>query len=424
MLRVVTIIFLMTSAFFSAGCSGGSAVSGGDNFPSELPDSPTAGFDTTGFFVGVRNSTEIRSHVRTAGSFGTSCQIDGEAASTDLVCYVDVPEGDLYFSGVDLVYNVPAGMCRYLARETYWYYNEELGQGPGSITMNYTINGDATAIVAATCSVDGGATGPCNGFAEVEFDINGTSIEPKCVYDRTDSKNKNCCLGDYTLTSVKTAIDSGGGPSTVTTTVSNLSWESGGQQVKSCIGGAGRVNWSSYTKGYGYPTGVIEFAENGISETYKLESPNQKLNNGSNYSIANFYSANPKHTHGSFATALTSDLPYFIEPITDRNGTGMVSGNDSYSFECLDEAFETKHRIRVYVRDWDTYADYLAYIASSGVTSVPDSSGLEGVGCTEGLFGPCNDNSDLDNFIEGIGGTYFTVTPSQRSLNFPFHDYD
>lgn len=420
MLRLITIVLLIASAFISAGCSGGSAVAGGDNFPSVLPDDPTAGFDTSGLFIGVRNTTEISSHVRTVGSFGTSCAIAGDAASTDLVCYVDVPEGDLYFQGVDLVYGAPAGMCRYLRRETYWYYNEEVGYGPSSLTINVNLDA-ASNITSSSCTADGVGPVACTNanFPDLNFEIGDGDIVASCVYDRKEQERENCCLGDYTLTKNVTTTP----PGTTETSVTSEKWYESRDGLKSCIGGGARLNWP--TNGFsrnGFPVPLIELAENGISGTYEVKASLQSPNDGTQYSSANFYTTTVKHTHSSFGTVLTSNLPYFIDPITDRNGTLMTRGNDAYTFSCLDDAYEVLHRVRVYVREWDTYANYLAYIASNGVTSVPDVPGDEGVDC-DGIVDQCNDAYDLDNFVELIGGTYFTVTPSQRVLNFPFHEY-
>lgn len=406
---------------------GGSSLPGAGDFP--VGDDPTSGFDTTEFFIGVANKTEINYHMRSSTAFGTACEIAGSAANTDLTCYVDVPEGDLYFSGIDLVYNVPAGMCRYLRRSTYWYYNDEPGYGPTNIDLSYTVNSAGNAIVANSCSVDGGAAVACNSnFDEVEFELGATEITPRCKYDWSFADGRpNCCLGDYTIN--KTVTNQGIPPAadTISTSTERLSWASGIDSIKSCIGGTGRTSWptNGFTKS-GYPVSLIQFADDGLSDVYEIPAPIKSVNNGSNLPVANFYTLTPAplHSHGSFGTALTSTKPYYVEPLTDRNGTPMASGNDAYTFDCMDEAFEVQHRIRVYVRDWDTYADYLAYIASAGVTSVPDRPGSENVDC-DGVIGPCNDNDDADDFVNGLtGGVYQTVTPANRYLNFPFHLYE
>lgn len=421
MLRLITIVFLIAGALISAGCSGGSAVTGGDNFPSTLPEDPTAGFDTSGFFIGVRNTTEISSHVRTAGSFGTTCAIAGDAASTDLICYVDVPEGDLYFSGVELVYSAPAGMCRYLRRETYWFYNEEVGYGPSDLTIDVSLDASSN-ITASACTTEDFGPAACTSanFPELNFVIADGNITASCVYNRTSQERNNCCMGDYTLTKNITTTP----PGTTETSVTPEKWYDSRDGIKSCLGGGAQLNWSSFARS-GIPTSIDEFAENGISGTYEIKAPIESPNNGTNFSAANFYTTTVKHAHADMdpGTTTTSNLPYFIDPIDDRSGTLISSGNDAYTFSCMNNAYETLHRIRVYVREWDTYADYLTYISSAGVTSVPDRTGVEGVGCTEGVFGNCNDAYDLDNFVEFLpGGVYYT-TPLTRAGNFPFYEY-
>ncbi len=422
MLRLLTIVFLIASAFIGVGCSGGSAVAGGDNFPSVSPDSPTAGFDTSAFFVGVRNVSEISSHVRTAGSFGTTCSIAGDAASTDLVCYVDVPEGDLHFAGIDLVYGTPAGMCRYLRRETYWFYNEEVGFGPTELEIDIDLDA-ANNITSSTCATEDVAATACNSvnFPELTFLTEAGDITASCVYDRTDQENENCCLGDYRLTKRVTTTP----PGTTETSVTDEKWYESRDGIKACLGGGAKLNWSAFDRS-GYPTPIDDFAENGVSGTYEIIAPIQNPNDGTNLSSANFYTTTVKHAHAAMdpvANTRTSNLPYFIDPIDDRSGTELDPGNDAYTFSCLDNAYETKHRIRVYIREWDTYADYLAYIASAGVTSVPDRTGVEGIGCTEGINGRCNDIYDLDNFVENLMGGVYNSTPAGRAVNFPFQEF-
>jgi hypothetical protein len=411
------LVLVMSSVVLSCG---GSGLSDEDDFPSGGGDI-TETLDTSTFAISVANDEELANyHVRTQASFGTSCSVARTASNQDLTCYVDVPEGDLYFYGLDFVYNVPAGMCKYFRKTTYWYYNEEVGVGPSSLVLDIDLNAEATAITSATCNVNGGGVVPCNSvFPEVEFVVEGTNIKPVCKYDKTEAELSNCCLGSYNLDKTVTTNTV---PPTVVATNTTQFW-SGKTLDRGCFGGAGKTNWNFFTRD-GYPTSSIEYVGDGTKAgLLEVSPPIQTTNTGSNIPISNFFTEGT-HTHGSFGTGLTSTLPYYVEPITDRSGTLLVSGNSPYTFECLDEAFEVKHRIRAYIREWDTYADYLAYIASSGVTSVPDRPGLENTNC-DGVIGPCNDAIDADNFLSTLpGAVYQTVTPATRVLNFPFDLYD
>lgn len=425
--RQFKFLFILLSLSFILSCSGGTSVSGGDSFPSTIPEDPTAGFDTDNFFIAVRNTTEVTSHFRTEGSFATRCEIVEGSANQDLVCIVDIPEGDLYFHGLEFVYNVPPNMCRYLQRGTYWYYNNEVGYGPSNINIAYTLNASGV-ITASTCTVDG--TGPlaCNStnFPELQFEFSSNDITPSCVYDRSKATDPNCCFGDYSLTKVVTT------PDTTTNTTTNLKWGETQTGLESCIGGAARTNWpDNGFSSTGFPRSIVQSAEEGVSETYELVAPIQNPNAGNNFSVANYYTSPVTHTHTSFGTVLTSNLPYFIQPITDRSGTLFPSGNDSYSFSCMDEAFEVRHRIRVYVREWDAFSDYLAYIASAGAIVAPDRPADTDVDC-DGVVGACNDAFDLDDFVNNL--QLYTAPPANqyydqpgevglRIRNFPFDEY-
>ncbi len=390
-----------------AACSGGPSTEEGGGGSSE-----NEGFNESEFYVGVANSTSINSHTRTVGSFSTACSIAPNAVNEDLNCLIDVPEGDLNFNGIELAYNVPETMCRYLVRETYWYYNQEVGYGPSSIQINKTVDNDG-AVSVYTCSINGGAAGVCTGLAEIEVDASDSTV--KCKYNRTSAGKQNCCLGEYTFTKRTTNVDTG----LTTTDTEDLKW---GGDITQCIGGAGRTDWEYYSED-GFPRAVNQYAYNGISAKYKVTAPIQGPNDIWSLSVAN-YSTPGLHTHDGYFDARVSTLPYFIDPVDDRSGTLMPVASPYYRFSCLNEAYEIQNRISVYVREWDVYTDYLAYIASSGVTSVPDRPGeTESTDC-DGVDGICNDRWDLDDFInELLAAPYDTATPADRRNNFPEQEY-
>ncbi len=407
-MKLTSYILLLASLAIIGGCGGGGSTaedvgngSGG-----------SAVLDTDEFYVGVGNPTEVKSHVRTAGSFGTSCSLPATSTSQDLVCIVDVPEGDIQFNGLKLSYNAPKNMCRYLTRRTYWFYNQEVGTGPTAIEINKTVNA-MNLVTSYQCSIDGGAFGVCTGFSEIDIDATDSSVT--CKYDLTSVGKKNCCFGEYTFT--KRTLNSSTGVTTVES--DNVDW---GGDMKLCSGGPGRTNWENYSDS-GTPIGVIEPAYDGLKADYTITAPIKSANDVYNISIANFYTP-ALHTHDGYTDLRVSTLPYFIDPVDDRSGTLLSSANPAYTFECKDESYETTNRISVYVREWDVYTDYLAYIATAGVTEVPDRPGeIEGVNC-DGVGSDCNDRFDLDDFItEILGGPYVTTTPADRRENFPEQDY-
>lgn len=49
--------------------------------------------------------------------------------------------------------------------------------------------------------------------------------------------------------------------------------------------------------------------------------------------------------------------------------------NPSYTFACLDAARETKHRIRLYINEWDVNSEFLKYMnAATRASATPDAS--------------------------------------------------
>ncbi len=392
------------------GCSGGGSTAD----PAAAPiTNDNTGFDSAEFFVGVGNSDKITSHTRTDASFSTSCSIPANTTSEDMTCIIDVPEADLHYHGLEISYNVPESMCRYLSRETYWFYNQEVGYGPTAVRINKTVN-DAGDVLSFQCSVNGGAVGACSGLTEIDVDSSDSTVT--CKYDRTQIELANCCFGEYTLTQQTTNTDT----AEVSTETSENKW---GGDWKSCIGGAGKTNWSWFSRS-NFPVSVVEDAEDGLAEEYKITSPLNATTDTWNLSTANYYTP-ATHTHDGYIDARSTNLPYFIDPVDDRDGTLIPVANPAYTFSCLDESYEIQNRISVYVREWDVYTDYLAYIASAGVTSDPDRPGETEPADCDGVDGNCNDKWDLDDFInEYLTGPYETATAALRRLNFPEQIYE
>lgn len=407
-LFIFLLVTIHVMALGVSGCTGVEAEQAGIPSVDE-----TTGLDLSDFFIGVANTDEIESHARTSTSFSSNCSVSSSLSNQDIACIIDVPEGDLNFWGVKLKYNVPAGMCRYLRRTPYWFYNQEIGYGPSSIQINISQDNDGV-VSAYTCSIDGGAAGACTGLTEVDVDQSDNSV--KCKYDLRSVEKNNCCLGEYTYTIRTTNTDTG----VIKTESENKKWDG---EVQKCIGGAGRTNWDAFTKS-GYPARLVTYAYKGLNDIYEIPAPTKTANDSYNIAAANFYTP-ATHAHTGYVSLTGSTLPYFIDPIDDRNGTELPQASAPYVFECLNESYEIQHRISVYVRDWDVYTDYLTYITTAGVTEVPDRlNDDESVDC-DGVAGPCNDKYDLDDFVNLIlSGPYDTTTPANRAENFPFQDYD
>lgn len=332
------------------------------------------------FYVRLYDEGKFPYYMSKLGDFNTKCAINKGVSAQSLDCVLDMNELDLYFHGMSFQYNVPSGLCSYVEFRTYWYYNFEVGYGPTSIVKNESQ--DAAGIVTgSSCTIDGVAG--CSG-TEAVYGTEG----PRCKYDYTATGGPNCCVGSYSLTNNTTT------PSGTTSTTSILGW---GGNIGNCIGGAGKTSWTKYSK-EGYPRSQIYHTPaKGLNERYDVKGPIDSTNVGSNFPNSNYFTAS-KHTHSGYFESRVSSLPYIVDPIDDRNGTPLYSGNPAYTWSCLDRNDELVNQIRVYVREWNTNKEFVKYGTSKGASGDPDIAGVEGSTCdyTTGS-GYCNDSFDLDD---------------------------
>lgn len=431
------------------GGGGGGGGTGGDTVYGTADD----------FYIGIVSSTNPIAHVRTAGAFGTKCTIaSDEPTSQDLVCIIDSPEGSLYYNGLEMSFNVPEDMCHYLDRTTYWFHNQQTGIGPGNvelyattITDTNTVTSEVTTTYSYSCTTGNRigtsvADPDCDSTSLKEMDIvadAGAFSTSRCIYDKSASGGKNCCFGSYRKrTQSFTAVSFDGVVSGTSTPVGSpvTTKQSWGGDYKNCIGGPGKTDWIHYAGDFNFPINRYDDTRRGLLSSYKISSAQSTVKveeplSQSTVHIANFYNS-VSHTHGPGVSGSASVLPYAINPIDDVTGsqynsvfpivddTGVTlsitgRGNDAYTFSCLDAAYEIKHRIRVYVREWDTYTDYLAYITTEGVTAAPDNKGVAPVVNCEGLPGDCNDYVDIDDLVNTVGTYTATSSTTVRETYFP-----
>ncbi len=366
------------------------------------PSNPAIGVATSdSFYVRVYDQGLYPYYTNQAGAWGTDCSIPNGSTEQDIICYIDVNEGDLYANPVTLQYNVPAGMCSYLEYKPYWYFNNEVGFGPTSYTeiINEDSNGNVTSV---DCSVNGVPATPsqagCTNPAITVDQYTGTLL---CAYNQSQNLygGPNCCFGEYDA--VVSVVQSG---VTTTNTLNQQQWNSSENGVTSCIGGPViTTSWPNFTP-RGIPEGQITYTyTSGLNTTFAMVAPVTNPNGGSVVTVANYY-GDVNHSHTGGNPTRTSTQPWAIDPVQDRSGNDLLNtdpsmplqGQDSYEFRCEDRAFEVLNRIRVYIRSWNTYADFLAYGTSNGTVYNPNVSGAEGTNCV-GVAGDCHDFYKWDN---------------------------
>ena len=394
-------------------------------------DTPVGEVSSAGFWVNSHND-EFPTYVSSEEGFGTECLLDSSDPLGVLNCFVDVPEGDLYNNPLQLQYNAPPNLCQHVGVTPSWHWNFSSGVGPRNITVDVTITEDGAETVDActanrTVALPGeAAVVSCVDHPEIfGFNLAG---EPICIYDHSLGGGidglPNCCFGGYVITK-RTDTDRDGTYETV-----NIEPTEWGGEPGDCIGGAPRTGTGTLDD-LGLPitelTQVPSDGEMGLNAEISIAANSQSALSSFSYP-ANFYTkVGQPHSHDGYYSTRTSEWPYAFDPVDDLDGNQFGAGflriprSDGYLIECLDEAFELKYAINVFVREWNTIADFFTYGTSQGETYLPDVVGVEGVDCF-GFSGPCNDQRDFDDILLESGGTYDTTpgsTANSRNLYFP-----
>ena len=387
-----------------------------------------SGYDAGNLFVTVPDTYADTNFTSVSGSYSQNCSFTSSSLVNDLTCVVDVGELSLFHDGITFQYNVPVNQCKYIRTYPYWYYNYEVGTGPTDVNVTVTKNSSGT-VTSTSCSVDFGPSMSCTtatppaAWNDIEFDFD-EEVSVKCKYDTSDEDGgQNCCFGKYRLRTNTITPDGA-----TSTDERGKSW---GGSVASCIGGPGRTSWDKFDLS-GYPTQKLEKMTPDLKRTkiYIVKDVSNSVNGADdNFVVANFFSVGV-HTHTGYAalSGTTSIYPYFVDPVSDRSGSPVISGNPDYRFDCLDEAFETNYRIRMRVQEWDTIAALQNYM-STGVSSTvgADENGTAPADCP-GLSGmSCNQATDLDDFVLRnpmiAWQSFATTSPTSRTFYFPKSSY-
>lgn len=343
------------------------------------------------------------------------CEISASTTTNELkTCLIEVNELDLFVHGLELEINVPPGMCKFLARDNYWYYNYEAGRGPISVRIGPKVIGgdidvDSDGVPIVYCEVNGES---CDDHPEVKFEDEALT----CVYDYSVADNPNCCFGNYNLTTVVATVVAAdpvaGTPAstTLTPTTTRMNW---GGDFGSCASGPGMSSeWTQRSIGsYLIPERIVtDVRANGAAVNMTILAPIDQ-NSVGNVFAANYYKGaldpnpaadGPDHPHYHESTRFRSKLPVAIQPLADRSGDELRAANDAYRVLCLDEDYEVLQQINVYIREWNTLDKYQEYTTSfTNTTPEPDVEGVEGgAGSDCGYFtseSDCNDAKDWDD---------------------------
>jgi hypothetical protein len=277
-------------------------------------------------------------YLHSQASFTSACSVAPGTATpnNDIFCYVDVAEFDLFYNGISLRFNAPAGMCPYVKVRPYVYWGLQPGTVAAGASCTATIN-QQTGVNSGSCSASSNLT-----WDGAEF---------VCNYDYTASDGPNCCEGQYTL--VTKTIDNTG-----TATFSSPSTVKMSGHMNNCYVGPGK-DLAGFQNSKGWPVAVAYKDQgSGNNDKIDLASPLAK-NRVSNIYLSNYYNPTDYQRNvaetGSFPVANAGDIPKAFE--------SMLTGdpvNPFYEFLCTDGAEDQIARIRVMIRSWDTVSNFTA----------------------------------------------------------------
>ncbi|MCB0391353.1 MAG: hypothetical protein KDD58_08680 [Bdellovibrionales bacterium] len=451
--KPLTIILFGTFLVIGA-CDEGAGNAPGlcDNCSSTSPDGPPPDPDTAEElyvkFLDSADGNEVFEYFEyeVLPSFDVSktCRVTkGETSNKDLSCVVDVNEQDLYFHGMRIEFVIPTGMCDYFTFSNYWHYDQEVGTGPPGIWIRKYVNDVGEPSGNPECFVqnsdgnwypsdptadglpaDGGVLGTGDNCASLSanaglelYNIDPDSSTPFCRYDQSPT-GTNCCRGRYNLyiETVDNQNGTGDPPNPIGKgTEPRFNIEYGNQEYGNCISGTAVVdsNWPKTVNGI--PMRQIWYTrEKGLSDRYEIPAPNSINNEADNHLVSNWHAyvegTDTRHDHQGNINARVSYLPIFIDPIEDRSGDFFhIPGQPSYEFRCMNEDLETIHRMRWYIREYNSEAQFQNFIANPvNGSQDADRNGVEGgagVNDCEGFLGDaCNDRTDPDDFVPDVPG--------------------
>lgn len=450
-------LFVLAGFLSIGACDSGDNTTGYEDGSSKEDDGPVPDANTADQmyvkFLSSKDGEEsfetFQYQVLPTFDASSTCKIDKtETSNKDLSCVVDVNEQDLYFHGLRIEFVIPTGMCDYTQFRNTWHYDQEMGSGPRAIWVRRYVNDQAEPSGTPECFVrnsdgvwypsdprldglpaNGGVLGTgddCTNLGtqpianasglEMSF-INPQTLESRCIYDKTDdSGGDNCCRGNYDQ--FLEVIDNQDTPdpadpiSKGTEVTTNLQWGPAG--FGECVSGTAVVD-TNWPKVGDVPVPVIYYTrEAGQSDRYEIPEPALTFNNADNHLVANWHSyvegVDTRHEHTGPISGRTSYLPIMFDPIEDRSGDFQhIPAQIPYEIQCMNEDFETIHRIRMYIREYNTEQQFQDFIANpQNGTQDADRTGTEGGGgvndCEGFLGNNCNDRSDPDDFAPDTPG--------------------
>lgn len=474
--RWIAVAFLSLSGAIvlsSCGVDETATSTDGTDDPDTDTETPTVDDDTgatvpdpiNGFSVVITANDNYSIAFSEDGDGSSECSA---AEGERIECIVDMNEHDLYINGLSLGWAAPQSQCDYLGQYHYFFARYPIGYMPTAVFATVNSEGTLTDIIAnapggsdiataaaavdrAACDTDAGTGG--NQVADIVYLINGnyychnelfttTAVEvsdARCPWDysKVDSEvGKNCCFGDYVLSTFDGTDPTTGENSWGDRT--NYANCFQGPHLTDNTGGAG-VNPFGITR---YYTQLVPTA--GLQDSLTISSPESQPGRNVVY-VANYFDRDDHAGNNAQGVAALEsiDLDLNNDGIIDNNlgaafhsgpyVPGDVSATASapinlaigfpyYQIDCLDHDFELKAQIRVLIREWNTNSNFDAWLASPSdaqalaTASGPDASGV-GDPYSNGVDEFLDDYKDWNAYENGTVTQYDSaVSPAYFQL--------
>jgi hypothetical protein len=436
----IYILFIVSCTFIFGCAKKNPEVTGSSNLSSNTDGDlqPTANF----MWVHHKAAPGVLRYTHKAVSSGPwteQCKVDLDAvngADRDIVCIADSTELDLMHTGINLQYNIPVNAkCPYVLTMTPYFFRYEPARydsddspvpefphlPPGYVEIvDDKVNGTYTV----TAWYDSSKTKANPYFQQIPGGY-------RCGFDYSYVEGPNCCPGKYALKTTTITTETPAGET------ENSEGDWGGSATNCLAGPALKLNQGTGSNSWPSPKiwsmnaqGATQLKPKVLDSFQSPLTLIQKLD-GLEFKVAEEAPADGKEVFGNIEiTSLFDDLfihtryvanyftgttPKAFSDILDYFDPEMPPGYlwkaryadpRYYTFLCLDSGEEVTARIRVMVREWNSY-DALK-IATEPTAGEDNSYGTESDfpefpihdhydwNDTDGWCGPWRDSADAD----------------------------
>ncbi|MBC6415979.1 MAG: hypothetical protein GDA46_06295 [Bdellovibrionales bacterium] len=312
-------------------------------------------------------------------------------SSETLLCILDVLEYDIHVKDLFVNFNVPLGMCDYVRTAFPWHFNANILPGP--------------VVEENPCPEDAG-DGCETTYTNIRYNSDLHTELREAGGKETRENQEDLCPETKLNNEVNIQCCFGGSKAS--------EGDEEGEEWKPddlCFGGPALTATGESVPIF-YKRLVQRIPEEGFNQSFTL--PTQINQTDKNISIyhANYLKELDKPLEELYDTIQNRDsLPVFLQEDEHYN-KGIPRTH--FEFDCVDSAGEILHSIKLMIREWNTFEEFIDFYESGGNDQAdPDVTGVEGDDCdyedrlntaSTRRGEQCNDLCDLDDYFEEIRG--------------------